>query len=62
MLRFVGLQQSVHYELFDLQGLLVGRGTIPEGANSLSTYNLSAGFYFLVLESETERRVLSFVK
>lgn len=62
VLRVFGLQQSVHYELFNLQGLLVGRGTIPEGANSLSTYNLSAVFYFLVLESETERRVLSFVK
>jgi hypothetical protein len=51
-----------HWTIYGINGLVVNSGVCNKELESISTANLSKGFYFIEVQSETFKQVLKFVK
>jgi hypothetical protein len=56
------LREKTEYNLMNVNGAMIDKGTFNVGSNSISISNLDSGIYFLQLQSNSSSRTIKLIK
>lgn len=53
---------DLRYEIFNINGQIISKGSLNEGENRINSTDLSKGIYFITLKTNSETQTIKFIK